>query len=123
MTPPVVRITGPAAGARVTEPAPVTAEIAVPAGQRIATWCAHYVADGARPRELACGTGAPPATLAEFDPTLLQNGVYTLRVTATATGGDPGHGSIGPHYDYEKRRVKGKWRIYPDGRIERKKGT
>jgi hypothetical protein len=58
------------------------------AGQTIASWSVSYQdLDPSAPVTLASGTGAPPATLATFDPTLLPNDIYGITISATASGG------------------------------------
>jgi RHS repeat-associated protein/uncharacterized repeat protein (TIGR01451 family) len=86
--PPTISAPSPADGSIVTKPVPVTATIAPPSGQTIATWNVTYQAQDVEPIvSLASGTGTPPATLTTFDPTLLPNDTYVITVTATASGG------------------------------------
>lgn len=85
---PTIGTVGPADGSAVTAPVPITASFTPPAGQTIASWFVTYRRAGTTTDVmLANATGAPPATLAVFDPTRLPNGVYTITVSATATGG------------------------------------
>ena len=85
---PTLSCTSPTDGGRVSAPTPVTASVAPPSGQTIASWTvsARNV-DRGTPVVLASGTGAPPATLATFDPTLVINGAYQILTTAVASGG------------------------------------
>jgi RHS repeat-associated protein len=85
---PSITTPSPADGSVVTKPVAVTATIAPPAGQTITTWRVFYQALDPGPAvTIASGTGAPPATLATFDPTVLSNGAYSITVEATASGG------------------------------------
>jgi RHS repeat-associated protein len=85
---PSISAPAPADGAIVTRPIPITASFAPPAGETIASWSVTYQGQS-NPTvvPLASGTGAPPATLATFDPTLLPNDTYTISISATASGG------------------------------------
>ncbi|MGI8666876.1 MAG: RHS repeat-associated core domain-containing protein [Jatrophihabitans sp.] len=86
--PPTVSAPTPADGALITKPTPVTANFTPPEGQSIASWSVSYRAvPGSGSTVLAQGTGAPPATLATFDPTVLANGTYQISVSATTSGG------------------------------------
>ena len=86
--PPSITAPSPADGATVTKPVPISATITPPAGQTIASWSVAYQdLDPSAPVTLASGTGAPPATLATFDPTLLPNDTYGITISATASGG------------------------------------
>ena len=86
--PPTIGTASPADGTVVTKPVPVTATIAPPSGQTIASWRVTYQALDVEPMvSLASGTGTPPSPLATFDPTLLPNDTYTITITATASGG------------------------------------
>lgn len=86
--PPTIAITSPIDGSTVTQPTGVTATITPPSGETISSWNASYHTTASpAPVTLASGTGAPPATLATFDPTSLPNGSYTIVVQATASGG------------------------------------
>ncbi len=72
----------------MTKPVAVTATVAPPTGQTIASWRVFYQALDPGPLvTIASGTGAPPATLATFDPTVLVNDGYSITVEATASGG------------------------------------
>jgi RHS repeat-associated protein len=87
-TPPSIAPATPADGTVVTAPTAVSAGITPPASQSIASWTVTLTpATGGRAITIGSGTGAPPATLATLDPTLLPNGNYVLAVTATASGG------------------------------------
>ena len=85
---PTVTCESPIDGGRVTAPIAVTATLAPPTGQTIASWTvtARNV-DRGTPVVLATGSGSPPATLATFDPTLLINGAYQILITAVSSGG------------------------------------
>lgn len=87
---PPVDITGiqPADGTVVSQPVPITANFAPPAGQAIASWKVTYQALDPGPEvTLAQGTGTPPNPMATFDPTVLPNDSYAINVYATASGG------------------------------------
>ena len=76
----------PADGSIVTKPVSVTATIAPPAGQTITSWRVFYQALDPGPQvTIASGVGAPPATLATFDPTLLPNDTYAVSIQATSS--------------------------------------
>jgi RHS repeat-associated protein len=80
--PPVVAILSPADGSALTEPASIVGTVASEALQR---WTLEYRAAGDG-TWLLLGEGAVPVTaapLGALDPTLLLNGVYELRLTAT----------------------------------------
>jgi RHS repeat-associated protein len=87
--PPVIGSVTPVDGAEITAPTPITASFTPPTGQTITSWQVSYGRSGnsGAPVVLGSGTGAPPATLATFDPTILANGVYTITLTAYASGG------------------------------------
>ncbi|MDQ6713808.1 MAG: hypothetical protein M3Z28_11570, partial [Candidatus Dormibacteraeota bacterium] len=86
--PPSITAPSPADGSTVTKPVPISATITPPAGQTITSWSVSYQdLDPSPPVTLASGTGAPPATLATFDPTLLPNDTYSVTISATASGG------------------------------------
>ncbi|HEV8461998.1 MAG TPA: RHS repeat-associated core domain-containing protein, partial [Gaiellaceae bacterium] len=85
---PTIGDAAPADGTRVTAPTPITATIAPPAGQTIASWkVTTRNCDRGTPNVLASGTGVPPSPIATFDPTTLVNGCYQIQVAATASGG------------------------------------
>ncbi|MFL6162034.1 MAG: RHS repeat-associated core domain-containing protein [Jatrophihabitantaceae bacterium] len=88
-TPPVITEPTPADGTRVTAPVPVKAAVTPPDGETITSWTVSYQAasPGSPKVTLASGSGAPPATLATFDPTVLANDTYTVTVSATSSGG------------------------------------
>jgi RHS repeat-associated protein len=93
--PPAIAITAPTDGSTLTQPAAVTATITPPATETISTWnVSYHTASSPAPVALASGTGTPPATLANFDPTLLPNGIYIIVVQATASGGGTQTASI-----------------------------
>ncbi|MBZ4421853.1 RHS repeat-associated core domain-containing protein [Myxococcus sp. RHSTA-1-4] len=84
---PTVSLTSPVDGASVT--GPVTVAGTVSGGE----WRVEYRlgADDTAPQEwtvLANGSGPSSGTLATFDPTVLLNGTYEVRVVATTSGGD-----------------------------------
>jgi RHS repeat-associated protein/uncharacterized repeat protein (TIGR01451 family) len=87
--PPVIAILSPADGSRVTAPTPVRATVTPPDGETITSWTLSYqaVSPGSPKVTLAHGDGAPPDTLATFDPTILPNDSYTLTVTANSSNG------------------------------------
>lgn len=86
--PPSITEPTPVDGSIVTKPVPVSATITPPAGQTIASWSVSYQAQDPEPAvALATGTGAPPSTLATFDPTLLPNDTYAITVSATGSSG------------------------------------
>ncbi len=87
--PPAITALSPPSGSLVTAPTPISATLTPPAGQSIKAWTVTERPDapGGLPKTIASGTGAPPATLATFDPTLLPNGTYSISVTATGSGG------------------------------------
>src|SRR6266567_1267680 len=84
---PTISTPSPADGAIVSKPVPISAVITAPAGQSITSWDVSYQAAGGPVVDLKPGTGAPPSTLATFDPTVLVNGTYTITITANASGG------------------------------------
>ena len=85
--PPVIAPPSPADGTVVTKPVDVTTTMTAPDGTSIASW--SVTATGAHDGSvtLASGTGAPPATLATFDPTVLPNDTYTITVSGTTAAG------------------------------------
>jgi RHS repeat-associated protein/uncharacterized repeat protein (TIGR01451 family) len=87
----------PLDGDIVTEPVPVTATVTPSDGETLANWrVLAYPADGdvADAAEIATGVGAPPATLAEFDPSVVANGNWVIRIEATDTGGGTGAAEV-----------------------------
>lgn len=85
---PSIGTPSPADGSVVTKPVAVTASIAAPTGQTIASWRVFFQALDPGPQvTIASGTGSPPATLATFDPTVLPNDTYGITVEAVASGG------------------------------------
>jgi RHS repeat-associated protein len=88
---PTVTCVSPTDGGRVSAPIAVTATVAPPVGETIVSWTvtARNV-DRGTPIMLGTGSGAPPATLATFDPTLLTNGAYQILTTAVSSGGGSG---------------------------------
>jgi RHS repeat-associated protein/uncharacterized repeat protein (TIGR01451 family) len=80
----------PADGSTVTAPTPITATVAPPSGQSVTTWKVT-VQDrraGSQPFELASGTGAPPSTISTLDPTLMDNGDFTITVEVNDSAGN-----------------------------------
>ena len=85
---PTIGAVGPADGARVTSPVPVTATITPAAGDSIKQWSVtERDMDNGVPITIASGEGAPPSTLATFDPTLLRNGTYEVAIRTTSAKG------------------------------------
>src|SRR4029077_13407843 len=85
---PTVGPVSPADGSVVTLPVPVLASFVPPAGTTISSWFVTYRRAGTTTDVLlAIANGAPPATLAPFDPTRLPNGVYAITVSATSNNG------------------------------------
>jgi RHS repeat-associated protein len=85
---PSIGVLTPAGGTRITAPTDITASITPPANGSIDRWSVVVRnLDRGAPSVLASGTGAPPATLARLDPTVLINGSYELLVRADAGGG------------------------------------
>jgi RHS repeat-associated protein len=86
--PPLVGEVSPEDGAVITKPVPVKATISPSTGETITSWKVTEQALGqGPPAVIASGSGAPPATLGTFDPTLLANATYRITVFATASGG------------------------------------
>ena len=82
----VVGTTSPAAGARLTGPTHFTATLVPPGGESVTGWTASYRRPGdATLVQLATGSGATVA--ADFDPTVLRNGVYDIVIRAVTSGG------------------------------------
>jgi len=79
---PTVAIAAPTEGSEVTAPSTITGTVT---GADLDRWVLDYrSADSSEWIELASGaTAVTDAALAEFDPTLLLNGIYRLRLTAT----------------------------------------
>jgi RHS repeat-associated protein len=86
-SPPEIGEVAPASGTVVTAPTPITAHVSAPSGESIASWSVAYQGTEQHATTFASGQGAPPETLATFDPTKLANGDYKITVTATTTGG------------------------------------
>lgn len=85
--PPVIAPPSPADGTIVTKPVDVTTTMTAPDGTSIASWSVTATGAHGGTVTLASGTGAPPATLATFDPTVLPNDTYTITVSGTTTAG------------------------------------
>lgn len=82
----------PTDGATITQPTPVTVEaITPPAGTTISGWTLSTYPSGTDPgrgRTIATGAGDPSGqTLGSFDPTILDNGAYQLRLAVTDSTG------------------------------------
>ncbi len=83
---PAVAITAPVDGTSVTGPITISGTVS------IGEWKVEYRlgADDVAPQEwtvLATGSGPTQGALATFDPTVLLNGIYEVRMVATTTGG------------------------------------
>ena len=93
---PSVAITAPGDGARVGSPVTVTTSVALHdadiASWKLLIWPATLHPSAAV--ELASGTGAVPADAALLDPTLLENGLYRLRLQAVDEDGYVGRDTI-----------------------------
>ena len=101
--PPTVTIASPAHGAAVTQPTNVIGTVASEALQR---WTLEYRAAGGG-SWTSLGSGTEPvtgATLGSLDPTLLLNGLYELRLSATDMVG-PCHGHRVPWSCKENQKV------------------
>ena len=85
--PPTITNIAPNSGSDVTATTPVTATIATPDGSPITSWSVTLTPAGGSPTTLASATGAPPATLANIDPSQLGEGTYDLAISATSAGG------------------------------------
>lgn len=80
----------PADGARVATPTDLSATVAVPSGATIATWRVEVApADGGETTVLASGQGSGPSVdvAAQIDPTLLENGLYVIRIVSVTSDG------------------------------------
>ena len=86
-SPPEIGEVAPSSGTVVTAPTPIKAHISAPSGESIASWSVAYQGSEQHATTFASGKGAPPETLATFDPTRLANGDYKITVTATTSGG------------------------------------
>jgi hypothetical protein len=87
----------PTEGDIVTEPVAVTTTVTPSEDETLANWRVLAYPEGrdvADAIEIATGTGAPPATLATFDPTVVANGAWVIRIEATDTGGGTGVAEI-----------------------------
>ena len=77
----------------VSAPVDVTAQVTPPPDTEVETWTVTAFPAGGEPETglvLAEGEGAPPAALASFDPTVLSNGVWTIRIEASDDDGGMG---------------------------------
>lgn len=80
----------PADGARVATPTDLSATVTVPSGATIATWRVEIApADGGETTVLASGQGSGPSVdvAAQIDPTLLENGLYVIRIVSVTSDG------------------------------------
>jgi RHS repeat-associated protein/uncharacterized repeat protein (TIGR01451 family) len=85
--PPVIAPPSPADGTIVTKPVEVSTTMTAPEGTSIASWSVTATGAHGGTITLASGTGAPPATLAIFDPSVVPNDTYTIAVSGTTTAG------------------------------------
>jgi RHS repeat-associated protein len=83
---PTVGTTTPPAGAIITGPTHVSASLAPPAGETITNWTVSYRRPG-DPTVTSLASGSGPDVNADFDPTLLRDGTYTLSIRAQSSGG------------------------------------
>ncbi|MFY0564561.1 PKD domain-containing protein [Archangium lansingense] len=84
---PVVTLTGPVDGTTVSQPVAVTGTVSE------GVWKLEYqLGNGEDPTQpwtvFASGTAPASGTLATFDPTVLLNGTYTVRLVASTSAGD-----------------------------------
>ena len=92
--PPTVSITAPADDAEVTAPTAVTGTVSN------GNWVLQYAATNElNPQAqqwttIASGSGAASGNLAQFDPTLLLNGEYTIQLVATDGYGQTGSAAV-----------------------------
>ena len=100
-TPPIAELSAPADDTRISAPVTVTGVVASPILESWALECRRKAADGNTPAawtSLATGTNgvgtpsagsdpAAPDVIGTFDPTLLLNGIYELRLRATDAAG------------------------------------
>jgi RHS repeat-associated protein/uncharacterized repeat protein (TIGR01451 family) len=83
---PVVEVASPVDGGRVGAPVDVVATATPEAGAAVASWEVVAYAAGTDPLDgtvLGAGVGGLPGVLGTFDPTLLQNGLWQVRVEVT----------------------------------------
>ena len=85
--PPVIAPPSPADGTIVTKPVEVSTTMTAPDGTSIASWSVTATGAHGGTLTLASGTGAPPAVLAVFDPSVVPNDTYTITVSGTSTAG------------------------------------
>ena len=103
---PDVSLLSPVPGDRVGGPQDIVVDATATDGHSITDWSLILYPSGGDPpegTELASGTGAPPASLGTFDPTLLDNGGWTLRVEVTDTSGVTGVGEASVVVDGEAK--------------------
>src|SRR6202035_483221 len=84
-TPTVAHIS-PAADTTVTGPVAITATLAPPPGETIASWTASYRRPGDSTL-IVLATGSGPNVSAIFDPTLVKDGTYAIDIKAQSSGG------------------------------------
>jgi RHS repeat-associated protein/uncharacterized repeat protein (TIGR01451 family) len=80
----------PVDGARIATPTDLSATVTAPSGASIATWRVDVVpAHGGDATVLASGIGAGASVdvAAQIDPTLLENGLYVVRIVTVTSGG------------------------------------
>ncbi len=83
-TGPTLGVCTPAEGATLTTPTALSCELEPRAGTTVENWAVSIRPTGAPPTDaqvLATGTG--PAVTAGLDPTLMDNGIWTITITAT----------------------------------------
>jgi RHS repeat-associated protein len=84
-TPTLTSIT-PAAGTTITGPARINATLTPPTGQTINAWNVSYRRPES-PTQITLNSGTGPNVTADFDPTLIRDGTYSIDIRATASGG------------------------------------
>jgi RHS repeat-associated protein/uncharacterized repeat protein (TIGR01451 family) len=92
---PEVALMLPADGSRVAAPTELVASATPDGGMTVASWAVVVYpsgSDSSAGTTVASGTGALPASLGSFDPTLLENGAWTVRVEVTDSLGRVGTG-------------------------------
>ncbi len=83
---PSITNVSPAEGAVLTAPTPITATFAPPTGMTFRDWQVTYRRlNTGTDIVLASGTGTPPETLATLDPTVLDNGSYTIAIKVSTS--------------------------------------
>ncbi|HEX8001346.1 MAG TPA: LamG-like jellyroll fold domain-containing protein [Mycobacteriales bacterium] len=86
-TGPDVSAMAPADGSVVTEAVDVTADVTPRPGTNVASWrlTARSAADPSVSQVLGQGVGAPGPVLGTFDPTVVANGIWVLRLTVAGS--------------------------------------